>query len=60
MESNTKKKPLTNPQNQYKNAAKRLRAITKWGAIEKSPVFIRVSKLYSGKNIFIAEYDIHS
>ena len=45
MGSNREKKPLTNLQNDTQNEAKRLRAIrrrviTKWGAIEKSPILL--------------------
>ena len=36
MGSNTEKKPWTNLQ----NLAKRLRATTKWGALEKSPILL--------------------
>ena len=49
MGSNTEKNPWTNLQNLYKNLSKEIksnnfcygkvgRAITKWGAIEKSPI----------------------
>jgi hypothetical protein len=49
MGSNTEKKPLTNQQNSYKNLCKEIKsnnlcyckvgkAITKWRAIEKSPI----------------------
>ena len=51
MGSNTEKKPWTNLQNSYKNQSKEIksdnfgyrkvgRAITKWGAIEKSPILL--------------------
>ena len=51
MGSNTEKKPWTNLQNLYKNWSKEIksdnfcyrkvgRAITKWGAIEKSPILL--------------------
>ena len=51
MGSNTEKKPWTNLQNLYKNLSKEIksdnfcyrkvgRAITKWGAIEKSPILL--------------------
>ena len=51
MGSNTEKKPWTNLQNSYKNWSKVIksdnfcyrkvgRAITKWGAIEKSPILL--------------------
>ena len=57
MGSNTEKKPWTNLQNSSKNWSKEIksdnfcyckvgRAITKWGAIEKSPIFQRVTKLF--------------
>jgi hypothetical protein len=67
MGSNTEKKPWTDLQNSYKNWSKEIksdnfcyrkvgRAITKWGAIEKSPILIlqhwknyhvkRVTKLF--------------
>ena len=51
MGSNTEKKPWTNLQNSYKNLSKEIksdnfwyhkvgREITKWGAIEKSPILL--------------------
>ena len=51
MGSNTEKKPWTNLQNSYKNLSKEIksdnfcyrkvgRAITKWGAIEKSSILL--------------------
>ena len=51
MWSNTEKKPWTNLQNSYKNSSKGIksdnfcygkvgRAITKWGAIEKSAILL--------------------
>ena len=40
MGSNTEKKPCTNLQNSYKNLCKVVRAITKWGAIEKSKILL--------------------
>ena len=46
MGSNTEKKPWTNLQNSYKNLSKEIksdkvgRAITKWEAIEKSPILL--------------------
>ena len=51
MGSNTEKKPRTNLQNAYKNLGKEIksdnfcyrkvgRAITKWEAIEKSPILL--------------------
>ena len=61
MGSNTEKKPWTNIQNSYKNLSKEIksdnfcyrkvgRAITKWGAIEKSPImkfsFLKGNKYY--------------
>ena len=66
MGSNTEKKPRTNLQNPYKNWSKEIksdnfcyrkveRAITKWGAIEKS-AFLRVTQIIShfdgSNNIF--------
>ena len=78
MGSNTEKKPSTNLQNSYKNWSKEIkrdnfcyrkvgRAITKWGAIEKTPIllsqywkncnFERVTKIIShfdgSNNIFV-------
>ena len=78
MGSNTEKKPWTNLQNSSKNWSKRIksdnfcyrkvgRAITKWGAIKKSPIllsqywkiydFLRVAKIIShfdgSNNIFV-------
>ena len=62
MGSNTEKKPWTNIQNTYKNLSKEIksdnfcyrkvgRAITKWGAIEKSPMLLL---LFDGSNnIFV-------
>jgi hypothetical protein len=47
MGSNTEKKPWTNLQNLYNNLIKEIksdkvgRAITKWGAIEKSLILLR-------------------
>ena len=51
MGSNTEKKPWTNLQNSYRNWSKEIKsdnfcyrivgiAITKWGAIEKSPILL--------------------
>ena len=46
MGSNTEKKPLSIYKTHTKIEAKRLRATTKWGAIEKSPILL--SKITKG------------
>ena len=67
MGSNTEKKPWTNLQNLHKNLSKDIksenfcyrkveRAITKWGAIEKSPIllsqYLKITIFNGTKNYF--------
>ena len=65
MGSNTEKKPRTNLQNSYKNWSKEIkrdnycyrkvgRSITKWGAIEKSPILLSQRPLLRGKKDYFA------
>ena len=82
MGSNAEKKPWTNLQNAYKNWSKEIksdnfyyhkvgRAITLWGAIEKSPIllsqycknyhFLKITKIIShfdGSNTIFVDYRV--
>ena len=63
MGSNTEKKPWNKLQNSHKNRSKEIksdnfcyrkvgRAITKWEALEKSPIFEKITIFKGNKNYF--------
>ena len=68
MGSNTEKKPWTNLQNLYKNWSKEIksdnfcyckvgRAITQWGAIEKSPILLSQKSTFNMAPKFNSYFD---